>query len=177
MNAIEGYQHLTGDELVLDTRQVYDWRYTDGQWKRGCRLVAREFRDGAQSTEKTFAPTSSKYVVNILIILCLVYQLSILVCDIKDAFLTVPQRELVIVEVPDWVQERGGEARFWKLCRCLPGQRKAALHWNEHFEAVVQSMGFVSNISSLRALGVATDPLEMISPSKLERTAPCDWRI
>ncbi len=144
MNVIEGYQHLTGDELVLDTRQVYDWRYRDGQWKRRCRLVAREFRDGAQSTEEPFAPTSSKYVVNILMILCLVYQLSILVCDIKDAFLTVPQRELVIVEVPDWIQEPGGEARFWKLCRCLPGQRKAALHWNEHFEAVVQSMGFVS---------------------------------
>ena len=144
MNVIEWYQHLTGSELVLDTRQVYDWRYRDGQWKRRCRLVAREFRDGAQSTEETFAPTSSKYVVNISMILCLVYQLSILLCDIKDAFLTVAQGELVIVEVPDWIQERGGESRFWKLCRFLPCQRKAALHWNEHLEAVVQSMGFVS---------------------------------
>ena len=130
--------------LTCRTRQVYDWRYRDGQWKRRCRLVAREFRDGAQSTEETFAPTSSKYVVNILMILCLVYQLSILVCDIKDAFLTVPQRELVIVGVFDWIQERGGGSRFWKLCRCLPGRRKAALHWNEHFETVVQSMGLVS---------------------------------
>ncbi len=106
--------------------------------------MAREFRAGAQSTEETFAPTSSKYVVNILLILCLVYHLSFLVCDIKDAFLTVPQRELVFVEVPTWVKGDGGAPQFWKLCRCLPGQRKAALHWNEHFESAVQSMGFVS---------------------------------
>ena len=93
--------------------------------------------------QETFRPTSSKYVVNILLILRLVYQLSILVCDIKDAFLTVPQRELVIVEVPAWIKGDGRAPQFWKRCRCLPGQRKAALHWNEHFEAVVQSMGFV----------------------------------
>lgn len=101
--------------------------------------MAREFRAGAQSTEETFAPTSSKYVVNILLILCLVHQVSILVCDIKDAFLTVPQRELVVVEVPSWIKDSNGP-QFWKLCRCLPGQRRAALHWNEYFESVVQTM-------------------------------------
>ena len=73
------------------------------------------------------------------------YQLSILVCDIiKDAFLTVPQRDLVIVEVPSWIKQEGSTPQFWKLRRCLPGQRRAALHWNEHFESVVQSMGFIS---------------------------------
>ena len=111
---------MLATSLVLDTRQVFDWRYRDGQWKRRCRLVAREFRAGAQSTEETFAPTSPKYVVNILLVFCLVHQLSILVCDIKDAFLTVPQRELVVVEVP-------GGPHFWKLGRCLPGQRRAPL--------------------------------------------------
>ena len=143
MSVIEDHDTYTGDELVLDTRQVFDWRYRDGQWKRRCRLVAREFRSGAQSTEETFAPTSSKYVVNILLILCLIHQLSILVCDIKDAFLTVPQRELVIVEVPSWIKGEGSP-QFWKLCRCLPGQRRAALHWNEFFESVVQQMGFIA---------------------------------
>ena len=97
MDVIQDYYQHTGEELVLDTRQVYDWRYRDGQRRRRCRLVAREFRAGTQSTEETFSPTSSKYVVNIILVICLVYQLSILVCDIKDAFLTVPQRELVIV--------------------------------------------------------------------------------
>lgn len=143
MSAIEDYSDYGGNELVLDTRQVFDWRYRDGQWKRRCRLVAREFRAGAQSTDETFAPTSPKYVVNILLIFCLVHQLSILVCDIKDAFLTVPQRELVVVEVPSWIKDANGP-QFWKLCRCLPGQRRAALHWNEKFESVAQTMGFIA---------------------------------
>ena len=73
MNVIQDYHQQTGEELILDTPQVYDWRYRDGQWRRRCRLVAREFRAGAQSTEEIFASTSSKYVVNILLILCLVY--------------------------------------------------------------------------------------------------------
>ena len=61
--------------------------------------------------------------------------MSILVCDIKDAFLTIPQRELVIVEVPCWIPRRRQSFTFLKeLCRCVPGQGKAALHWNEHFE-------------------------------------------
>ena len=72
--------------------------------ERRCPLVAREFRSAAQSTEETFAPTSSKYVVNYLLVLRLIHQLAILVCDIKGAFLTVPQRELVIVEVPEWIK-------------------------------------------------------------------------
>lgn len=71
--------------------------------------------------------------------------MSILVCDIKDAVLTIPQRELVIVEVPCWIPRRRQSFTFLKeLCRCVPGQGKAALHWNEHFESVVQFMHFLS---------------------------------
>ena len=50
MNVIQDYHQQTGEELILDTRQVYDWRYRNGQWRRRCHLVAREFRAGAQST-------------------------------------------------------------------------------------------------------------------------------
>ena len=31
MNVIEDYSDYGGNELVLDTRQVFDWRYRDGQ--------------------------------------------------------------------------------------------------------------------------------------------------
>ena len=27
---------------------------------------------------------------------------------------------------------------------CLPGQRRAALHWHEHFEATVNQLDFIS---------------------------------
>ena len=97
MSVIENYFEVDGSETILDTRQVHDWRFRNDCWRRRCRLVAREFRAGAQSTEETFSPTSSKYVVNIFLTLALVYGLSILVVDIKDAFLCVPQRDLVII--------------------------------------------------------------------------------
>ena len=32
---------------------------------------------------------------------------------------------------------------FWKLVRCLPGQRKAALHWHEHFESTLSRFDFI----------------------------------
>jgi len=60
--------------------------------------------------------------------------------DVKDVFLTVPQRDLVIVEVPTWAQTEemiSNGVEYWKLLRCLPGQRRAALRWHEHFEATV----------------------------------------
>lgn len=113
----EDHNTYTGNELVLDI---------DGQWKRRRRLVAREFRSGAQSTEETFAPTSSKYVVDNLLILWLIHQLAILLNDSKDTFLTVAQGELVIAEVPEWIKSEES-SHFWKLCRCETGQRRAAL--------------------------------------------------
>ena len=147
MSVIENYFEVDGSETILDTRQVHDWRFRNDCWRRRCRLVAREFRAGAQSTEETFSPTSSKYVVNIFLTLALVYGLSILVMDIKDAFLCVPQRDLVIIEVPQWIPKvLPGEThpKYWRLKRCLPGQRRAALHWNEFFEETVQEIGFES---------------------------------
>ena len=56
----------------------------------------------------------------------------------------VPQRDLVIIEIPTWAKsndmtENGVD--FWM--RCLPGQRKAALHWHEHFESTVSKFDFI----------------------------------
>ena len=31
---------------LLSTRSVFDWRFRDGQWRRRCRYVAREFKAG-----------------------------------------------------------------------------------------------------------------------------------
>ena len=147
MAVIENYFSVDGSETILDTRQVHDWRFRNSRWRRRCRLVAREFRAGAQSTEETFSPTSSKYVVNIFLTLALVYELSILVVDIEDAFLCVPQKDLVIIEVPQWISKVLPEEEhptYWRPRRCLPGQRKTALHWNEFFEMTVQEIGFES---------------------------------
>ena len=147
MAVIENYFEVDGSEMILDTRQVHDWHFRNECWRRRCRLVAREFRAGVQSTEETFAPTSSKYIVNIFLTLALVCGLSVLVVGIKDAFLCVPQKGLALIEVPKWITEvlpDEEHPRYWRLRRCLPGQRKAALHWNEFFEITVQEIGFES---------------------------------
>lgn len=140
IGVISEYSDVSGDELILDTRLVFDWRFREGQWKRRARLVAREFRCGDASNEETFSPTSSKWIIHMFLVLALVQQLNILVMDVKDVFLTVPQRDLVIVEVPTWAQTEemiSNGVEYWKLLRCLPGQRRAALRWHEHFEATV----------------------------------------
>ena len=36
------------------------------------------------------------------------------------------------------------KAEKWKLLKCLPGQRNAALRWSEHFKELVEKAGFQS---------------------------------
>ena len=147
IGVISEYAEVTGEEMVLDTRLVYDWRFREGHWKRRARLVAREFRCGDASNEETFSPTSSKWIIHMLLVVALVQQLSIMIMDVKDAFLTVPQRDLVIVQIPAWARTNDMISKgiaHWKLLRCLPGQRRAALHWHEHFESTVNQLDFIS---------------------------------
>ena len=128
MGVISEYGCKTGDEMVLDTRLVFDWRCRDKQWKRRARVVAREFGSGDASNEETFPPTSSKWIIHMFLVLALVQQLSVLVMDVKDAFLTVPQRDLVIIEIPTWAKSN---------------DMKAALRWHEHFESTVSKFNFI----------------------------------
>ena len=79
IGVISEYSDVSGDELILDTRLVFDWRFREGQWKRRARLVAREFRCG----EETFSPTSSKWIIHMFLVLALAQQLNILVMDVK----------------------------------------------------------------------------------------------
>ena len=89
-----------GTEKRMDLREVYDWRYRDDQWKRRCRIVAREYRAGAASTSETFSPTASSAAARLVLILHLLNPTwVILVLDIKDACLQVPQQEEVLVTI------------------------------------------------------------------------------
>ena len=90
------------DCVRLDTRLVRDWRYRDGRWRRRARLVAREFRDGDCSHIDTFSPTTPLPIVKLLIFLSMLYDLAIRSLDVGDAFLQVPQRTTVLIEVPLW---------------------------------------------------------------------------
>ena len=117
----------TGDDceeaMQLDTRVVFDWRFRSGMWTRRARMVAREFRTG-KTNEETFAPTTPIAVVKLLLAMSLILDCCVSVMDVSDAFLQVRQKEKVIVLVPQWIQNiLGTGIKFWKLMKCLPGQR------------------------------------------------------
>ena len=88
--------------VVLSTTSVYDWRFRNKAWQRRCRLVAREFRGADRSTASTFAPTSNNAGNRVMLQLHLTFRWVICFLDVKDAFLLVEQRELILVEMPSW---------------------------------------------------------------------------
>ena len=135
----------SGSEKRMDLREVYDWRYRDGKWRRRCRIVAREYRAGATSTAETFSLTASNAAARLVLILHLLNPTwVILVLDIKDAYLQVPQQEEVLVTISDWMKKACniGEGIVWRLKRCLPGQRNAATRWYEHLRSILERLGF-----------------------------------
>ena len=144
----------TPDDLAngsfLTTKEVYDWRWRDAKWTRRCRLVAREFRGGDRSDSSTFAPTSHGSANRLMLCLHLCYRWLLAFIDVRNAFLLVPQREVVLVQVPTWYE---GETNWgvtadgrkvWALRRCLPGQRNAAARWYEYLSEILGEIGFSS---------------------------------
>eukprot|EP00435_Cladocopium_sp_Y103_P052087 s508_g16.t1 len=68
-----------------------------------------------------------------LLTFALIYNLAITALDVKDAFLMVPQLEIMYVKIPMWIRRwTGNPHTHWLLKRCLPGQRNAALRWHQH---------------------------------------------
>ena len=146
IDSADGHQEPE-DLVFLDTTNVFDWRYRDGRWKRRCRIVAREYKTN-QTTIEEFSPTSNMFVLKLLMVLAQLHGLMTFVADVKDAFLTVPQKNPVWVKVPSWVRglAKAGDvllnSSMWRLLRCLPGQRNAALMWSNYFKDLMVSEDF-----------------------------------
>ena len=129
---------------TVDTTLVFDWRYRNDSWIRRCRLVAREFRT-TNTDETSFAPTSAFSAVRMPLTFALIYSLAMTALDISDAFLMLPQVEVMFVEIPQWVRElTQRDETHWGLLNCLPGQRNAALRWRLHFAQISESAGLQS---------------------------------
>ena len=138
---------------ILTTRSVFDWRVRSGRWKRRCRFVAREFRGHDQTTSETFAPTSSLAATRLLLATHAILQWKLNFIDVKDAFLLVPQTKLVLVEQPAWWKPEelegaaNGAKRYWRLARCLPGQRDAASRWFDYLKMALEELGMENHLS------------------------------
>ena len=82
----------------VDLKEVFDWRYREGKWKRRRRIVAREFRTGPL-TDETFSPASSFAVARFFLMLHLFYGWKLESLDISDAYSTVEQQEVCYVKI------------------------------------------------------------------------------
>lgn len=60
--------------------------------------------------------------------------------DIRDAFLSADQKELMYVEPRPGMSKPG---MVWQLLKVLPGQRNGALKWFEAFSQPLMDLGFV----------------------------------
>eukprot|EP00435_Cladocopium_sp_Y103_P023665 s3633_g5.t1 len=68
-----------------------------------------------------------------LLTFALIYNLAVTAFDVKDAFLMVPQMEVLYVKIPMRIRRwTGNPHTHWLLKRCLPGHRNAALRWHQH---------------------------------------------
>ena len=128
----------------VDLREVFDWRKRDGQWRRRCRIVARDFKTGP-SNEDTFSPTSPYGVIRFFLMCHLIYGWKITCLDISDAYLTVPQVETCYVATRPWIQMLLSlpSNALWELKRVLPGQRNGAQRWFNAFSEKLRQLGFV----------------------------------
>ena len=67
LKPISEAQATSGSYKRLSTKNVYDWRHRDGQWKRRGRLVAREFRGLTDyDLAALFSPTGVALTVKLL---------------------------------------------------------------------------------------------------------------
>ena len=151
------------DGTLLSTRSVFGWRFRESKWKRRCRFVAREFKGGMVGDASTFAPTSSMASVRLVLVLHVVFRWSLSVLDVKDAFLLVPQQELVLVDKPDWWSDEH-QGRRWVLGRRLPGQRNAASRWFDFLKEKLVNLGFVASEIQPSLFRHRDRPLVICSP-------------
>ena len=145
------------DGKFVDLKEVFDWRHREGQWKRRCRIVAREFKTGP-STDETFSPTSSFAVVRFFLMLHLFYGWKLASLDISDAYLTVEQQETCYVKISGWIKQLLGlqQNALWQLQKVLPGQRNGAQRWFQDFTHHLQRLGFKCCVAMPSVLKHAT---------------------
>ena len=146
MNVLEPVDDPPSADLVLQTRYVLDWRFRDG-WKRRARLVSKELKVWDPHRVDVYAPSTSPAMIKIVPALFATMQHEdwhLWGIDIKDAFLTVPQRSLLYVRLG---------AHYYKVLMCLPGQRQAGAWWCEQITQDLIDAGLHQNRTCPVAFG------------------------
>ena len=122
--------------MNLQSKFVRDWRFraneagTKWTWVRRSRLVAKEFRFIDPTMEHLYAPASLSCLQKLFASLaCACPKLRIYTGDIKDAYLTVPQRRPTFIRLGDLC---------FQLLYNLPGQRAGARDFYDKLAKVMR---------------------------------------
>ena len=101
---------LTPEKTAVDTTLVFDRRFKGNSWIRRCRVVAREFRT-TNTDENSFSPTSASSSARMPLTFAITYGPAVTSLNIiKDAFLMVPQVEVMYLGILRWAGERAGKS-------------------------------------------------------------------
>ena len=145
MGVLEQVDVLPQGAELLNTKHVLDWRFREDQWQRRARLVCKQLKIWDPNRTDVYAPSQSPSTSKLIpAIVASRPGWKMQSFDVKDAFLTVPQRaELYVLldNVP------------YKVCYCLPGQQPAAAWWAEQLTADLKEAGLIPDAACPAAFG------------------------
>ncbi|XP_074337413.1 uncharacterized protein LOC141674601 [Apium graveolens] len=110
------------------------------------RLVIQGFRqkEGIDYFD-TYAPVARISTIRLLIALASIHNLVIHQMDVKTAFLNGELDEEIYIKQPEGFVMSGSEHKVCKLKKSLYGLKQAPKDWNQKFDSVVLSNGFLLN--------------------------------
>ena len=138
LEAMDEAVHVPKEKL-LKTRHVYDWRYRSNKWQRRARLVCKELKAWSPFRQDTYAPSTCPSMLRVLPHMFVSTPGYVLRSfDVKDAFLTVDQKEELFVEL---------NGAIYKVKKCLPGQQLAPVHWHDQLSEDLARCNLKSNVA------------------------------
>src|SRR4051812_37492124 len=108
------------------------------------RLVAKGFRQiQGVDYDETFSPVAKLKSVRILLAIAAYYDYEMWQMDVKTAFLNGDiDEELYMVQPTCFVDPKDAN-KVCKLQRSIYGLKQASRSWNQHFDKVIKSFGFI----------------------------------
>ena len=145
MEVLDPVETLPPGAELLTTKHVLDWRFRENRWQRRARLVCKQLRIWDPNRSDVYAPSTSPSCSKLLPAL-MVSRSSwkLRAFDVKDAFLTVKQREELYVLL---------DGAPYKVLRCLPGQQPAAAWWSDQLSNDLKEAGLVPDAACPSAFG------------------------
>ena len=145
MEVLEQVEALPPGAELLKTKHVMDWRFRQGQWQRRARLVCKQLKIWDPNRSDVYAPSTSPSSAKLLpALMTSRSSWKLQSFDVKDAFLTVKQRDELYVLL---------DGIPYRVLRCLPGQQAAAAWWSEQLTEDLKEAGLVPDAACPSAFG------------------------